>query len=109
MRVRYLRGRKGAIMSTVKWAQKHNLRAVSAKFQAGVSAVKILLAVSLVLISGCAMRYKAGDTCWSAEMVSTEDWCEKQRVIEKVSRDSLAVHDHRSPHNDYPFRQKEQP
>ena len=49
----------------------------------------VLLAVCLVgLVSeGCAIRYKAGATCWSAEMVSTEDWCEKQRVIEKASRD----------------------
>lgn len=45
----------------------------------------VLIGLTLVLTS-CAMRYKSGDSCWSAEMVSTEDWCEKQRVIDRASR-----------------------
>lgn len=44
------------------------------------------LVLLMVLGSGCAVRYKSGASCWSFEMVSTEDWCEKQRVIEKASR-----------------------
>jgi len=50
--------------------------------------VRLAMGVLLVVLvgGGCAVRYKAGDSCWSFEMVSTEDWCEKQRVIDKVSR-----------------------
>lgn len=33
----------------------------------------------VLLLDGCAVRYKSGASCWSFEMVSTEDWCEKQR------------------------------
>lgn len=49
--------------------------------------MKLILVIAVCLIvSGCAVRYKSGASCWSFEMVSTEDWCEKQRVIDKASR-----------------------
>ena len=65
---------------------------------------RIWLVLAVVLLSGCAVRYKSGENCWSAEMVSTEDWCEKQRVIDKVSRakadDLLIEHLRHMPKNE---------
>ena len=48
---------------------------------------RAILVLAVALLAGCAVRYKSGENCWSAELVSTEDWCEKQRVLEKASRD----------------------
>lgn len=45
----------------------------------------VLIGLTL-LLDGCAVRYKSGDSCWSAEMVSTEDWCDKQLAIDRASR-----------------------
>lgn len=45
-----------------------------------------LVLLIVVLLGGCAVRYKSGESCWAFEMVSTEDWCEKQRVIDRAPR-----------------------
>ena len=45
---------------------------------------KIGLGIALCLfawlyVSGCAVRYRSESSCYSFEMVATEDWCEKQK------------------------------
>ena len=41
---------------------------------------RVVLMLAVALLAGCAVRYKSGANCWSAEMISTEDWCEKQNA-----------------------------
>ncbi|MHB1098117.1 MAG: hypothetical protein ACYCZR_01055 [Burkholderiales bacterium] len=76
-------------MPTVKWISEEGEPPILTMTQslAGVRMKYLGLAVLLIaLTDGCAVRYKAGDSCWSFEMVSTDDWCERQRVIEHASR-----------------------
>ena len=59
----------------------------------------LFLVMLVVIMSGCAVRYKSGESCWSFEMVSTENWCEKQRAIDRASRakaDELLIEQLRS-------------
>lgn len=38
------------------------------------------LVLAVALLAGCAVRYKSGANCLSVEMVSTENWCAKQKA-----------------------------
>lgn len=46
----------------------------------GQTMTRTVLVLAMALLAGCAVRYKSGASCWSAEMVSTEDWCAKQNA-----------------------------
>lgn len=44
---------------------------------------RIIIVLVMLLLAWCAVRYKSGVSCWSAEMISTENWCKKQRAVER--------------------------